>query len=50
MNQLPNSHSFVPPDRWEQLKPVIERLYLNEKKKLSDVVEILKKDYGFDAV
>jgi hypothetical protein len=37
-------------DRWEELKPIIERLYLNEKKKLADVVSILKNDYGFDAL
>ena len=37
-------------DRWEELKPVIEQLYLNEKKKLADVVLTLKNDYGFNAL
>ncbi|KAF2266840.1 hypothetical protein CC78DRAFT_594620 [Lojkania enalia] len=37
-------------DRWEELKPIVEKLYLLEKKRLADVVLILKNDYGFDAV
>jgi hypothetical protein len=37
-------------DRWEELKPIIEQLYLQEKKKLADVILILKNDYGFEAL
>jgi hypothetical protein len=37
-------------NRWEELKPIIEQLYLQEKKKLADVVLTLKNDHGFDAL
>lgn len=37
-------------ERWELLKPTIERLYIDEKRKLPDVMKILKDQYGFDAV
>ncbi|ORY14914.1 hypothetical protein BCR34DRAFT_598820 [Clohesyomyces aquaticus] len=36
-------------DRWEQFKPVIELLYMSEKKKLSEVAETMKRDHEFDA-
>ncbi|KAF1955045.1 hypothetical protein CC80DRAFT_475126 [Byssothecium circinans] len=36
-------------DRWETLKPVIEQLYLYEKRKVSDVVVLMRNDHGFDA-
>ena len=35
--------------RWEDLRPVIERLYVAESYKLSDVVEIMKEQHNFDA-
>jgi len=41
--------------RWSNLQPVIEELYLNgrdregKKYTLSDVKSIMKRDYGFDA-
>ncbi|KAF2475822.1 uncharacterized protein BDR25DRAFT_278511 [Lindgomyces ingoldianus] len=50
MNQLPNYLPSPSTDRWEELKPIIEQLYLKEKKKLADVVRILKNAHGFDAV
>jgi len=37
-------------NRWEELKPIIEQLYLQEKKKLDHVILTLKNDYGFDAL
>jgi len=37
-------------DRWEAFKPTIEKLYLQERRKLADVVTIMKRDHGFDAV
>ncbi|KAI9764311.1 MAG: hypothetical protein M1840_008529 [Geoglossum simile] len=35
--------------RWELLKPDLERLYLDEKRKLSEIIEIMKWQHGFDA-
>ena len=35
--------------KWEFLKPHIERLYVHEKCKLGHVIEILKARYGFVA-
>ncbi|KAF2828765.1 hypothetical protein CC86DRAFT_347233 [Ophiobolus disseminans] len=37
-------------NRWEELKPVIESIYFDPSKKLSDVVLILKRDHNFDAL
>jgi hypothetical protein len=46
-------YSFMPhlplPERWEQLKPVISRLYVDENRKLPDIIEIVRARYGFDA-
>ena len=36
-------------EKWDLLKPSIERLYVQEKQKLPDIVRAFK-DYGFDAV
>ena len=36
--------------RWGLLRPVIERLYLDENRRLSEVIEIMKTEHGFDAV
>jgi len=36
--------------QWELLRPVIERLYLDENRPLSEVIEVLKTECGFDAV
>ena len=35
--------------KWEFLKPLIERLYVHEKKNLAKVIEILQAQFGFDA-
>lgn len=40
----------VPYDqRWELLKPVLERLYLDEKLKLLEIIRLIKFNYGFDS-
>ncbi|KAI4126041.1 MAG: hypothetical protein LQ347_005128 [Umbilicaria vellea] len=47
---LPNRLPDVPfHEKWELLKPIIERLYIDESQKLSDVVNAVKAQYGFDA-
>ena len=41
----------VPFDQqWELLKPTIERLYVRENRKLSEVISIIRDQYGFDAM
>jgi hypothetical protein len=45
--QLPSDAPFT--EKWELLKPYLERLYLDEKRKLPEVVQIIKTQYGFDA-
>jgi hypothetical protein len=35
--------------RWEPLRPYLERLYLEEKMKLPKIVTVMKEQYGFDA-
>lgn len=45
--EMPSGLSFE--QKWEFLKPHIERLYVKEKQKLVDVIEKLKAQYGFDA-
>ena len=43
---LPN----VPYDqRWDHLRPVIEHLYVEEGRKLSDISTMIKHQYGFNA-
>lgn len=37
-------------DRWKGLKLIIEHLYLKERKKVSEVAAILKRDHAFDMV
>ncbi|CAO2655582.1 Nn.00g043850.m01.CDS01 [Neocucurbitaria sp. VM-36] len=50
MDQLPNHYLPTSGDRWEQLKPVIEQLYLKDKRKLAEVVSEMKNKHKFDAV
>lgn len=46
-NPLPN----VPiNEKWELLRPTIERLYIDEKLKLPKVIDAVKAQYGFDAL
>lgn len=35
--------------KWELLKPTIERLYIREDQKLHNVIEAIKHLHGFDA-
>lgn len=47
---LSRSLRDVPFDqKWELLKPTIERLYIRENWKLSDVIKTIKDQHGFDA-
>lgn len=44
------SHPDVPfKERWDLLKPQLERFYLDEKLKLSSLIQKMKNEYGFDA-
>lgn len=36
-------------ERWEVLRPIIEQLYVQEKRRLLEVMKIMKADYAFDA-
>jgi hypothetical protein len=36
-------------ERWELLKPVLERLYFDEKLKLPEIISLMKSTYNFDA-
>ena len=47
----PLSLAGVPYDqKWDILKPAIERLYLRENRKLKDIVAAIKHQCGFTAV
>ncbi len=50
MNQSRNQPSTTFMDRWETLKPVIEQLWLVDKKKLAEVVHTMKEVYKFSAL
>jgi hypothetical protein len=47
------SHPFRPDvsfdDKWELLKPDLERLWLNEKRKLPEIIQMMKAQYAFNA-
>ena len=48
---FPPSLDGVPYEqKWELLKPTIERLYIHENRKLSEVMKAIKEQLGFDAV
>ena len=36
-------------ERWELLKDIMTRLYVDEKKKFKDIVKIMEKEYRFYA-
>ncbi len=46
-------YSFMPDlpwaEKWQRLKPIISSLYIDQGRKLDDVIEILRIQYGFDA-
>ena len=56
MNQrVPQGPLNLPPnvpinEKWELLRPTIERLYIDQNLKLSEVINAVKSQYGFDAV
>ena len=35
-------------DSWERVKPILEVLWLTEKRKLADVVSVMKTHHSFD--
>jgi hypothetical protein len=36
-------------ERWQLLKPMLERLYFDENLKLPDIISLMKSRYNFDA-
>jgi hypothetical protein len=36
-------------ERWELLKPVLERLYFDEKLKLPEIISLMKSTYNFQS-
>jgi hypothetical protein len=34
--------------QWESLKPLIQRLYIEENKPFTDIVKIIREKYGFE--
>lgn len=50
-SSMPSSKSRkrIPSEDWEKKRPIIARLYQEEKKSLKDVMEILERDYQFTA-
>jgi len=54
MDFIPGPFAVFRPDipfnkRWELLKPYLHRYYFDEKLKLSQIITIMKEQYGFDA-
>ncbi len=45
--QLPADLPFD--QKWDVLKPVIKQLYLDQDRKLTDVMEMVKAEHGFVA-
>lgn len=47
--RLPNRPALpsVPDDPWTTYKPIIERLYIEEKKTLREVVQVMEREHGF---
>lgn len=47
--RLPNrpASSSVPDDPWTTYKPIIERLYIEEKRPLREVVQVMEREHGF---
>lgn len=46
-NAVPVPRQVLSKDRWEELKPLIHRLYIDENKKFQEVAAILRDSYGF---
>jgi hypothetical protein len=45
----PSLHDVPFSERWELVKTAIVRLYVVEKRRLSEVIRIMKEQYRFDA-
>ncbi len=45
----PSLHGVPFDQKWELLKPTIERLYINENRSLPDVISAIRDNYEFDA-
>jgi hypothetical protein len=48
-NSAPSFSDVSYDKRWGMLKPYLEQLYIQEKRKLSDIVEIMKSRHKFYA-
>lgn len=46
---IPSLYGVPFDQKWELLKPTIERLYIHEKRGLPDVIENIRDETGFDA-
>ena len=46
---LPSLHGVPFDQKWELLKPTIQRLYIHENQELPDVMRTIKDEHGFDA-
>ena len=46
--ELPAQMPFA--KKWEVLKPVIRQLYVDENQKLSDLIDFMRREYGFVAM
>lgn len=54
MDFIPGPFAVFRPDvpfknRWELLKPYLHNYFFDDKLKLSEIVTIMKEQYGFDA-
>lgn len=47
--RLPNrpASSSMPDEPWTTYKPIIERLYIVEKKPLREVIQVMEEEHGF---
>jgi len=52
-NSFARPYSFMPnfslPEKWKPLKAIVSRLYVDENRKLEEVMDVVRKQYGFDA-
>lgn len=39
--------SSVPDDPWTTYKPIIQRLYIEEKRPLKEVMKVMEREHGF---
>lgn len=39
----------IPAKRWEELRPIVIRLWIDEDRAISEVIEIMTVEYGFMA-